>query len=207
MMEHNMDQVCTSIIVIAVIILLSLGYVEMNRMNNKYNLNMGTCGRKAELENKKNVSAKESSMKHLANVKQFQNYATLDDEVSFGPLVSDEKQCKHKEFEQDENSLQKSFNTWQADDEVTAKFSEATPNKEKAKTSANVRPISFASSYEEPTNGRKLGLTSFRDMINPKPKSTFEQSCVAFNQSDAYASARLKQNKACGLPSPSPQMS
>lgn len=197
------SEMCSTIIIMVVLVLVLCGCMEMNRMRSRFDT-MGTCGRKANIESKAStVSAKESSIGEEANVidAEFENFAKVDGDWELHADTEATSCKKHEEFSQDEDALMQSFNSWEADAEATAKFEEAAPDKNMAKKAAVTRPISLSTDYEEPTGGRRLGLTSFRDMYEGKKASNkvvFSDKCPEWGSSDAHYSARSKENLDCG---------
>lgn len=202
-MAHETDQMCTTIIIAVVVILICMGYVEMSKMRVGYNYSSGACGRKSEInEVRPKISAKETEVAKVQEPNITGNnsdyFATLDGEWSLN--VDESARCKHEEYTQVEDELIKAYGMWEADAETTAKFKSGSVDKAKAKKAAISRPLSLSTEYEEPTRGRRLGLTSFRDMYDgadAKKQVVFGDKCPEWGSSDAHFSARLKENKAC----------
>lgn len=202
-MAHETDQMCTTIIIAVVVILICMGYVEMSKMRVRYNHSSGACGRKSEINDvRPKISAKETEVKTVQEPNMtgntFDNFATIDGEWS--PDVDEAARCKHEEQTQNEEELIKHFGSWEADPETTAKFQAGSVDKTKAKKAAISRPLSLSTEYEEPTRGRRLGLKSFRDMydgVDAKKAVVFADKCPEWGSSDAHFSARLKENRAC----------
>jgi hypothetical protein len=195
-MAHEMDQMCSTVVIAVVVILICMGYVEMSKMRPSYFGSSGACGRKSNIKdsNKLSVSAKEVNIQQPnLTGKTTEKYSMIDADWDLN--VDESSKCKHEEFAQDEKALQISFDVWQADEEVTAKFVEAAPDKLKAKKAAVSRPLSLSTEFEEPTQGRKLGLTSFRDLYDGKTGSNaivFSDKGPEWGGSDAHFSARSK---------------
>ena len=210
-MTQQTDQTCTIIIICIVVILICMGCSEMSRMRMRYG-NAGSCGRKVEVNQNqpKNTSAKVGPINPSINTDKDKNrtepslsgntIATSDhpEANEAWSMSTPETDCKHKEYNQVESELKKSYNEWQATPEETAKF----PVIDKAKISknANTRALHFNTRFEEPTRGRRLGMPGFRDMYDghTKPqKVTFGATCPEFNGSDAHFAARSAENLSC----------
>lgn len=202
-MAQETDQMCTTIIIAVVVILICMGYVEMSKMRIRYNSSSGACGRKSEINDfRPKISAKETEITTTQEPnltgKDSDYFATLEGDWSLD--VDESKRCKHEEQTQVEEELIKSFGAWEADAETTSKFQSGSVDKVKAKKAAISRPLSLSTEYEEPTRGRRLGLKSFRDMYDgadAKKQVVFGDKCPDWGSSDAHFSARLKENKAC----------
>jgi hypothetical protein len=197
-MGHDSDQMCSTIIISVVLIVLVMACMEMSKLRTRYDTS-GTCGRKANIDTK-DVSAKESTIGSEANIidAEFESFAQVDEDWSLNKDEPVDDCNKHQEFEQDEAELSKSFNNWEASEEVSSKFDEAAPNKDMAKKAANIQAISLTTETEAPLG--KLGQPSFRDLWegNRYGKNVvFSEKCPEWGGSDAHFSARSRTNKAC----------
>lgn len=198
--KHNMpqqtDQMCTTIIIGIVVILICMGCVEMTKMHTRYDRQMSACGRKAEVSTSNStVSAKESALTNTEpnmTGKTAEQLATLEESWS---LSVPESECKHKEFKQVEEELMRSFNEWQAAPEDTAKF--PVIDKAAIKKHANVRSFSLNTQIDSTGSG-KTGVPgpwhTFHKYANPNPqKVMFGDHAPVFNGSDAHFAARANQ--------------
>lgn len=196
-----MDQFLTMTIISIVIVMVCMGCMEMSKMNTRYSTSGSTCGKKVEIGPQPRISARESSVvtqePNMTGAEP-ESYSTIDGDWTLS--VPDESKCKHQEFEQNEDALANNFNGWEADAEVTKRFADAAPNKDMAKKAAISRPLSLGTEYEEPTLGRRLGLTSFRDMYDGNTggkRVVFSEKCPTWGASDAHFAARSKENMSC----------
>tara|TARA_B110000008_G_scaffold273776_1_gene308569 strand:- start:684 stop:1304 length:621 start_codon:yes stop_codon:yes gene_type:complete len=206
-MNHGsgMDHMCTIIVIVAAVFLLCMGGLEMSQMKRRYHTqSTNACGMKAEAGKGQNspqvASAKKSMIENKTGKKEPTPYMTIHEEW---PV--EEVDCKHKEMSQNSEELIKAFGTWTADDESTKKYKDASINQEKAKRSANTRPIDIKTGGRTPLSSKNLGTPGFMAAVREssgKGTSTdvkFADSCVEFLQSDAYVQARVDNNKSCGL--------
>lgn len=151
---------------------------------------------KATVQKAEATSAKQATFSENKTGKKDSSYMTWDE-----PWPVEDVACKHEEMSQDEPALKEMFGEWSAGEDVNDKFESASVNKEKAKVSANTRPISIDTLARSPTNAKNIGLPGLRESAGLSTSHEgiqFSDSCVEFNQSDSYVAARLTQNKSCG---------
>ena len=191
MTTQNMDRVCTTIVIIAAVVLLLMGFSEMSKMrsSNRMMRSNSTCGMKS---NQTNASAKSSKsfIDNKGNQKDTFYMKTSDE------WQNEKVDCKHKEFTQDP-VLEKSF-TWEAGDEVNNQYDKAKVSHDKAKASANRRSVDLHSTVSKinNTSSRQLGISGVgdtmrafagRDAATPK---FADNSCVDILQTEAHYQAR-----------------
>lgn len=200
-MAHEMDQFLTMTIISVVVVMVCMGCIEMSKMNSRYTTSGSTCGKKADIAPPSAISARESSVvtqePNMTGAEP-ESFSTIDGDWTLS--IANEAKCKHQEFEQNEEALSHDFNAWEADPEVTRRFADAAPDKEMAKKAAISRPLSLSTEYEEPTRGRRLGLTSFRDMYDGNTGGrhvVFSEKCPEWGGSDAHFAARSRENMSC----------
>jgi hypothetical protein len=195
-MLQQTDQMCTTIIIGIVVVLICMGCVEMTKMHTRYDKQMSACGRKAEVGvTNSSVSAKESELTNTepnmtGNTPE--QLATLEESWS---LSVPESECKHTEHKQVEEELMRSYNEWQAAPEETAKF--PVIDKAAIKKHANTRSSGLHTQIDSTGSG-KTGVPgvwmTFHQYANPKQqKVMFGDHAPVFNGSDAHFAARANQ--------------
>ena len=196
-MPHEMDHMCTTILIATVVIVLYIGFVEMNKIKTRYaNSTSTTCGMKSK-NNIDMTSAKKSMLENKTGKKDT-SFMTITEEW---PV--EDTGCKHKEMEQNNEELSKAFGKWEADSESTQKYIDASVDQTKAKNSANTRAIDINTSGRVPLSAKNLGTPGFMTAVRESAGKgvenvKFADSCVEFLQSDAYVQARQDMNLSCG---------
>jgi hypothetical protein len=192
---------CTTIIIIVVIILAYMAFTEMSKIPSRSSL--GTCGRKAHIDG---ISSKESKLKSESEEAEANNltgnfHTTLDtseyqstDYGSTWDMNVDLQDCKHTEFLQDENAIMNGhFDAWSAADDVTSQYKG--PDKEAAKKAHSFRAIQ----HVEPNYSKTLGVKGIYSTVlegfSVTPKLQFGKSSPEFNSSDAHTMARISNNE------------
>lgn len=202
-MQGDMDRFCTIVIVVGAVILVFMGYSEMNRMNVQRQAS-GMCGRAAKLttgnepKSAKAASAKRSFAPKSADkvLDQTGEFLSLSDTWP-NETNSD---CAYKPLPQDAKALGVDF-TWEAPTEVDQNFDHLKhfADPDKWKQHAGTRSIRSDTVHEEPTYSKTRGLTNPLSLLyhgcGKREEVKFGQACTWFGGTDQYYNARQKTAK------------
>jgi len=198
MTTQDMDRVCTTIVIIAAVVLLCMGFSEMSKMrsNNSLTRSHSTCGMKSnQIKNDGATSAKAAFLENKTNKKDTA-YMTSSEE-----WPNEKVECKHKELIQDP-VLNENY-SWEASEEVNSQYDKAKVSHDKAKASANIRSIDVQTMARSTLGTKNLGTPGFMAAVrestgrNGAAEVKFADSCVDFLQSEAYSQARQEVKKSC----------
>lgn len=188
-----MDRICCTIIVAAAVVMLCMGYVEMMKMKSHYQTS--TCGMKTVVPTQ--LSAKVVENETIPQkTKETHEFLDIDEEW---PI--EESECKHEEFKQVGDVLDKDFGNFLEDvsktekHKVISQFDTSTPNHENMKVKSNIRAVSHETESQQPSYAKNIGLTHpvwsvYHGKHTGKKDTTFGSNCTWFGGTDAYHSAR-----------------
>ena len=112
-MTHDMDRICCTIIVAAAVVMLCMGYVEMMKMKSHYQTS--TCGMKTVVPTQLSAKIVENDT-IPQKTKETHEFLNIDEEW---PI--EESECKHEEFKQLSDVLDKDFGNFLEDLSKTEK--------------------------------------------------------------------------------------
>ncbi len=196
MMTQNMDQVCTTIVIVAAVVLLCMGFSEMSKMRSTHHrIGGSTCGMKSNQTNSNTASAKKSFLENRTNKKDTTYMETSDE------WPNAKVDCTHKELIQNGPVLEKNF-SWEAGDDIDAQYDKAKVSYDKAKASANIRSVDVQTMARSTLGTKNLGTPGFMAAVRESTgkgagEVKFADSCVDFLQSEAYSQARQEVKKSC----------
>lgn len=193
-MTRDMDQICTTVIIAAAVILLCMGYVEMSKMHLR--TNGSTCGRKTQVSTPEppkvvgsGVSAKVSQPTDVQKQVEEGKYNSIDSGWDMDiPGVDPSKECQYKEQDQ-KIDIAQFFDPFPEDAKLVEQFEKGRPDVTKAMISANARG-SLMQTLDAPKMTKNLGIPGLKDTIMPPtPKISCGGKPIDMMVNDSYLTA------------------
>jgi hypothetical protein len=197
-MSNDMDKMCTLVAVAGVIVLLYMGYTELNRLKmTSCTADRDVCGMRGTIPSTA-ASAKRTSAKKQELTTEIKEQGTYLEIDAQWPNQEANEESVHKEYAQDEDSLQRQY-SWNADADVNEKFDKLKINPEAIRKTANTKAVSPDTVIEEPTYSKNLGMSNpvlsiWHKGCSAEKQVQFGSSCTWFGGTDAYYGARQRTN-------------